>query len=134
MSRNLGVPGMYRGTHYTQWTVEVRQRLRTRHLDEAATLLGELIDAVEAEDDLTRGGVAPWYYAQLAALHRRRRELPEEVEVLERFQARRRATSPGTAKLLRRLDEARCLQVSREPPAVLRALGHNRWRPGVDDE
>ena len=112
---SLPAPGIYRGSHYTQWTVKVRRLLREARLDEAVALLNELIDAVESEDDLTGTGVAPWYYAQLALTHRRRRRLDEEIAVLERFAARpRTARSPGTPPLRRRLDQARVLRAMRD--------------------
>ena len=52
--------------HSTAYVEDVEELKRRGQLDEAATLLLALIEAVEAESRSDPIGVAPWYYEQLA--------------------------------------------------------------------
>jgi hypothetical protein len=83
--------GYYRGEHYTAYTGEVRRLRLAKEYDKALDLLGDLIEATEAEARVERVGVAPWYYEQAARIHRARREIEAEAAVLERFALQKHA-------------------------------------------
>ena len=98
-------PGFLRGRHYTDYVDEIKRLRRTDHDDKAISLLLELLDATEAESIAEDFGVAPWYYSQLAIIHRTRKESLEELAVLERFNQQRHAPGVATQKLLSRLNK-----------------------------
>lgn len=107
-SRPLRSPaGEYLGKHYTEYVDDVSALKRHGALDEAATLLRGLIDAVEAEAAAEGVGVAPWYYEQLAIVLRKQQDFEGEVEILDRYAALSHAPGASEAKLLDRLPKAR---------------------------
>lgn len=96
-------PGYLRGFHYTAYVEQVKE-LRRGGLDqEAEQLLLELVDATEAEARVTDTGVAPWYYEQLAIIYSKRKEMDEEIAILERFAAQPHAPGASPPRLLLRL-------------------------------
>jgi len=107
-------PGYYKGRHFTTYVEEVKALKRKEQLEEAERLLLELVKASEAEDKVDKLGVAPWYYEQLAMLHRKRKDYAAEVEVLERFARQRHAPGVTPSRLLARLEKARALLESSE--------------------
>ncbi len=94
--------GDYRGRHYTEWVEEVKAFKRAGRLDEAVRLLlTGLVEAVEAEATRKRWGPAPWYYDQLAIIHRKKRDYAAEIAILELYAEKNRAhggLTPGMAK------------------------------------
>ena len=69
----------------------------------------ELINATEEQDKLINGGVAPWYYEELAKIYRKNKNTPQEVAILERFARQRHAAGVKPPKLLERLEKAKLL-------------------------
>lgn len=100
-------PGDYQGRHYTTYVNEVRV-LRQAGKDEAVErLLLALVEATEAESRAEGGGVAPWYYEQLAVLYHKRKDYVSELGVLERFDRQRHAPGVAPAHLKERLAKTR---------------------------
>jgi hypothetical protein len=97
--------GMWDGKHFTDYVDTVRSLTRAGRAAEAIELLGHLVEATERDAAIRREGVAPWYYEQLAKLHRKRGDLSAERTVLERFAAQPYGTGAAHARLLRRLAE-----------------------------
>ena len=81
----MGKLGFYKGRHYTEYVDKVKELKRTGEYAEAVALLMQLIDAVEQEANVEGWGVAPWYYEQLAIIHRKQKVYDAEVSILERF-------------------------------------------------
>ena len=84
--------------------------MRDGHDGAAMTLLYELVDATEAEAQEAGWGVAPWYYERLAILYRRNDRLDDEIAILERYAAQRKAPGAMPAKMAERLLRARELK------------------------
>lgn len=103
VSQDLARRGEYRGRHYTEWVEPVKREGR---FDEAAQLLTDLLPVVEAESAAKRWQVAPWYYEQLAIIHRKQKEYAHEVGVLDRFQAANASHGGLTPELEHRLAKA----------------------------
>ena len=85
--------GYVNGKHFTEYVETVRQLKRAGKLDEAADLLLKLVDATEAESNKGVGGVAPWYYEQLAIIYRKQNRLGREILILKRYENQEKA--PG---------------------------------------
>lgn len=99
--------GFCRGRHFSTYVEEVRSLKRSRSWAEAESLLVELVGATEREDRATRGGVAPWYYEQLAIVYAKRGESAKEISILERFARARHAPGASARRLLDRLERLR---------------------------
>lgn len=102
-------PGYYRGRHYTTYVEEVKALKRSGDDQAAERLLLALVDASEAESRATGGGVAPWYYEELAKLYREREDYAAEVAILEHFEHQTHAPGVKPPQLLGRLEKARAL-------------------------
>ncbi len=102
-------PGYVQGRHYTAYVEEVKALRRSGDDQGAERLLLALVDATEAESRATRGGVAPWYYEELAILYRERKDYAAEVAVLERFGCQPHAPGVKPPRLQERLEKARLL-------------------------
>lgn len=102
-------PGFYEGRHFTTYVDDVKRLKRDRRLSAAEQLLLGLVDATEAEDEVERYGVAPWYYEQLAVIYRQRKDYVAECTILERFKFQRHASGGMPATLISRLAKARDL-------------------------
>lgn len=100
-------PGEYKGKHFSAWPDTVKDLKRDGRTDEAVELLGHLVDATEADSRANNWGVAPWYYEQLAILHRKAGDRDAEIAVLERFEQQQHAPGVQPAKLLLRLEHLR---------------------------
>lgn len=109
-------PGYYNGRHFTTYVSEVEALKRLGKLEETETLLLQLVAATEAEDQVERQGVAPWYYEELAKIYRQQKEYAKEVGILERFAAQRHAPGVKPSQLAQRLEKARVLLASRPQP------------------
>lgn len=115
-SESKDPPGHFGGKHYTEYVEDIKALKRHGALDEAEQLLLNLVEAVEAEAKTEGWGVAPWYYEQLAVIHRKRGDFRAEVEILERYAAQEPAPGASTPQLLERLKKARAkLEPSGEP-------------------
>lgn len=100
-------PGFVEGQHYTTYAEKVRQLNREGNSDAAEILLLRLIDATEAEARANGWGVAPWYYERLAVLYGKRKDLPAEIGILERYERQLKAPGVGPSKLAKRLARVR---------------------------
>jgi hypothetical protein len=85
---------------------EVKELKRAGKSSEAIALLQECIDSMEKNAE-NLGGVAPWYYEQLAILFRKEKRLADEIEVLERYSGQLKGPGVGPEKLAERLRKAR---------------------------
>ena len=99
-------PGYYKGRHFTTWVDDVKELKRSGNIDQAEILLVELVKATEAEV----GGVAPWYYEELAKIYRNQKTYDKEIEILERFANQRHSPGKKTTRLLERLNKAKYYQ------------------------
>jgi hypothetical protein len=103
----MGQSGLVDGRHYTTYVEDVRRLKRIGNQEAAERLLLRLVDATEAEARSERWGVAPWYYEQLAILYARRKDVPAEIGIIERYERQPKAPGVGPAKLAARLARAR---------------------------
>lgn len=101
--------GYYNGRHFTTYVRGVEVLKRRKRLDEAESLLLELVKATEAEDRKDKLGVAPWYYGELAKIYRKQKNYAKEVAILERYAQQRHAPGAKPRILLERLDRAKKL-------------------------
>lgn len=85
--------GYVDGKHFTEYVETVKELKRVGKLDEAVDLLLKLVDATEAESNKGVGGVAPWYYEQLAIIYRKQNRLESEISILKRYENQEKA--PG---------------------------------------
>lgn len=99
--------GYWKGQHFTVYVDEVKALKKADRHAEAVELLGHLVDATERESATDRIGVAPWYYEQLAIIHRKLGDAAAERAVLERFAARKHAPGVKPGRLLERLEKMR---------------------------
>jgi hypothetical protein len=102
-------PGYYNGRHYTTYVYDVESLRRQGLLEKVEELLIGLIVATEAEDQVDKRGVAPWYYEELAKIYRKQKDYAREVRILERFANQRHAPGAKPLKLMERLVKARAL-------------------------
>jgi hypothetical protein len=97
--------GYVNGKHFTEYVETVKQLKRAGKLDEAEALLLKLVDATEAESTKGVGGVAPWYYEQLAIIYRKQNKVESEISILNRYENQEKApgVKPGilSARLLK---------------------------------
>jgi hypothetical protein len=105
-------PGYYNGRHFTTYISDVKNLKRLGELIAAEKLLLELIAAIEAENAADGGGVAPWYYEELAKIYRKQKDYAKEVAILERYASQKHAPGSKPPELLERLDKARQLMAS----------------------
>lgn len=106
--------GYYQGRHYTTYVTEVEDLKRSGSLDKAESLLIELVKAMEAESKVDKGGVAPWYYEELAVIYRSQKDYAKEVAILERFAKKPHGPGVTPPRLLERLVKARELLASQK--------------------
>lgn len=85
--------GFVGGKHYTTYIDYVRQLKRRGDLELAEQLLKKLIPAVEAQAKVDGLGVPPWWYKQLAIICAKKKDLPGELAILERYE--RQGALPG---------------------------------------
>lgn len=100
-------PGFVGGKHYSDWPDAVTALKRAGKVQHAERLLLSLVDATEAESMVNGGGVAPWFYEQLAIIYSKNNERHKEVAILERFANQPHAPGVKPAKLVERLAKAR---------------------------
>ena len=101
--------GYVDGVHFTEHVACIIDLKRAQRTDDAIALLLKCVAATEAEDQLDRGGVAPWYYEQLAILYRKGKRFADEVSILERYAKHRKAPGSLPPKLADRLVKAKGL-------------------------
>lgn len=106
-SHPIDAPGYINGRHYTTFVEDVKFLKRAGRVEEAQTLLDDLVDATEAQSKSEGGGVAPWYYEQLAVIYRQQKDYEQEVAILERFARQEHAQGATPSKLLERLKNAK---------------------------
>ena len=113
--------------HYTDCIEQIKKLKREGKNAEAIDILLRCVQKTETEskkydskpllDDMFAflregrseggGGVAPWYYEQLAILYRKEKQYAKEVEILERYSSQPKALGVGPKKLAERLIKAR---------------------------
>lgn len=107
-------PGYYKGKHYTDWADTVKKLKREDRLDDAESLLMMLVDATEAESRVEGLGVAPLYYQQLAIAYRKKKELDNELEILERYDRQKKAPGTLPKQLKERLQKVKAMKAKQE--------------------
>ncbi len=101
-------PGFIDGRHYSTYVLEYRRLKREGELDRTEKLLIRIVGATE--DEATANGwddVGPTYYEQLAIIYREKKQLAEEIKILERYEQQARASHTPSARLAERLAELR---------------------------
>ncbi len=81
---------------------------RAGRYEEAIAILFHKVEMQENNQN-NQGGVAPYYYHELAKLYRKQKEYSKEVSILERFAKQKHAPGVMPAKLLERLSKAKLL-------------------------
>lgn len=99
------------GRHFSSFVSNVRLLKKLGKTKQLEILLNRLIDAIEAGDNISHYGVAPWYYEELAKLYRRNKDYAKEVEILERFSNHRHAHGSKPAILELRYKRAKELLI-----------------------
>ncbi|MCD2262313.1 hypothetical protein K3888_06305 [Dietzia aurantiaca] len=74
-----------RGRHFTAWSEPIKQLKRDNRLDEALTLLLEVINVVERPENCSRGCPAPGWTEQAAIVYRKQKDHASEVAILQRW-------------------------------------------------
>lgn len=92
--------------HYSDSTDRIKELKREGRLEEAERLLLDAVDATEAESK-GGGGVAPWYYEQLAIIYRKMGRPDDELAILERYDRQPKARGARAEKLAERLRKVR---------------------------
>ena len=98
-------PGFFNGRHYTTYVEEAKKLKKANRLEELEKLLLELVSATEYQSQVEGGGLAPWYYEQLALIYRKNKDIIKERSILERFRSQSPALGVKQLKLLERLDK-----------------------------
>ena len=101
---------MLDGKHYSQYTDSIKLLMKEGNLSEAESLLMKIVALTEEEDRVKGGGVAPFYYNELAKIYRKQKDLDKEVAILERFAKQNHARGSMPPKLLERLEKAKKLK------------------------
>ena len=102
-------PGYYKGRHFTTYVSDVENLKKAGKLEDAKILLLDLVKTTEEDDRITRSGVAPWYYEELAKIYRKQKDYSSEVAILERYAEQRHAPGAKPAQLMERLNKAKQL-------------------------
>ncbi len=89
--------------HFTEYVGTVKELKRAGRLDEAEALLLRLVEATEAESREGVGGVAPWYYEQLAIIYRKQNDIKKEIAILRRYESQEKAPGVKPSVLAQRL-------------------------------
>ena len=108
LTRNAepSVGGYGKYNHFTDAVDDIKQLKREKRDVELERLLNWCIEQTEAESRREAYGVAPYYYAELALVFRKRKDLPSEIEVLHRYAGQKHAPGAMPEKLLERLEKA----------------------------
>jgi len=110
VSRPLSGPGYIRGRYFITYVYDVTNLERQDRLDEAESLLLELIDA---EKDLRRvekvKNPSPWYYEQLAIVYRKNKKYSDEISIIEKYLTQSDGGGIHYPKMLKRLEKAKKL-------------------------
>jgi len=69
-----------------------------------------MVEETEADDAKNGWGVAPGWYQKLAILYRKQKRYDDEVAILERYEAQRKAPGALPKKLAERLIKARAIR------------------------
>ena len=107
MRKSKDKPGFYKGKHFTKYVDDVKRLKREGQTDDVESLLLMLVEATEEQDSCDKGGVAPWYYEQLAILYRQQKRHDDEVAILERYDRQRKAPGVTPQQLKERLAKAK---------------------------
>ena len=103
-------PGYFKGRHFTTYVEEVENLKINDKVDDAESLLIELVKATEAESKAEgNSGVAPFYYEELAKIYKGRNDNAKEVLILERYAKQKHNPGVSSPKLLKRLESTRAI-------------------------
>lgn len=102
-------PGYYNGRHFTTFVTNVKNLKRQGRLDEMEALLLHLVLATEAEDQVEKLGVAPWYYEELAKIYRKQKNYEKEISILSRFINQRHGPGAKHPRLKERLEKTQTI-------------------------
>ena len=128
--QSSGQENYVKGRHFTEHVETVKLLKRESRYSEALELLDQLIAATESESAWSGGGVAPWYYAEIAKIHRRRKEYVQEISILERYMKQKHSPGAMKSEIEKRLERARELlrrsleetKQARRPNSTTRAI------------
>ncbi len=112
--RPISGPGFVDGRLFVTYVKDVERLKQRRKWKEAEELLLRLIQATEQQSADQNCGVCSWYYGQLAAIYRQKKDYASEVIILERFGRRKHGTDPQVGELMTRLEKARKLTGKRK--------------------
>ena len=101
-SGKKSVEKKYGFDHYTDARGTIQKLKSEEQYDELERVLWWCVEGTEREDP---GGVAPYYYEQLAILYRKQGRRVDEVDVLERFAGQPHTRGKKPEKLLERLEK-----------------------------
>jgi hypothetical protein len=104
---SLPIEKLGNDAHYSDYTDQVRLLKQEKRYDEAVKLLERLVEETERESKRDKCGVAPWYYEQLAIIYSKLKRPNDEIAILERYEAQKKAPGAGPAKLAERLEKLR---------------------------
>jgi hypothetical protein len=99
--------GFVEGHHYTEYVERVKQLKRENRHSVAIELLFKLVDATENEAKVNGGGVAPWYYEELADIYRKINQPDDERSILERYDKQPKARGKRPEMIKKRLNKIR---------------------------
>lgn len=77
--------GQYKGKLYSEYNDTIKILIKMGRLDEAEKLIIELINAIELDDRVSNLKLLTGYYANLANIYHKRKDIPNEIKILERF-------------------------------------------------
>lgn len=98
------IQSLKRSIDWYLWHQGVKDGIEDQ-IRELILLLVWCIKQTEAEDRDTKGGVAPYYYHELANVYKRMHLLRFEVRTLERYMSRRHGPGSMKPKIQERLQE-----------------------------
>lgn len=84
--------GQYKGKLYSEYNDTIRILLKMGRLDEAEKLIIDLINTIEAENNVNNLSLLTGYYANLANIYHKRKDISNEIKVLERFVGKNNTT------------------------------------------
>jgi hypothetical protein len=99
----------YNFDHFADALPLIKSFKKERNHDKLEELLLWCVNSTEADARRNGWGVAPYYYLELAILHRKRRDYASEVKILERFEREPRGDGAMVETMSQRLIRARSL-------------------------
>ena len=82
---------------------------RAGRYSEAISILKQEVDRTERDNKINHWGVAPAWYRELAIIYRKQKDYKNEVKILERYMAQKKAPGDMKNKIAERLEKAKSL-------------------------